>query len=185
MENKNSAGCLLKTKWLMKICIFRGTNKIFVKLQWSVFCKKSIHLNILQYILHSQILCNFEDTFTWNYTGTVTWKAISVLLWNFKDFWPRINIFKGKKFEKLHRWMTVRQKLDLILENKMVQKLTYKVQFGCFLSNCHSSTQFIKKSFEYDNSGPKLLPSLKFHNQTDITFLFFPLKKTCCMILRK
>ena len=25
LEKKNSAGCLLKTKWLMKICIFRGT----------------------------------------------------------------------------------------------------------------------------------------------------------------
>ena len=25
LEKKNSAGCLLKTVWLMKICIFRGT----------------------------------------------------------------------------------------------------------------------------------------------------------------
>ena len=25
MDKKNSAGCLLKTKWLMKICIVRGT----------------------------------------------------------------------------------------------------------------------------------------------------------------
>ena len=25
LEKKNSAGCLLKTKWLIKICIFRGT----------------------------------------------------------------------------------------------------------------------------------------------------------------
>jgi hypothetical protein len=33
LEKKNSAGCLLKTKWLMKICIYRGAHFFFVKLQ--------------------------------------------------------------------------------------------------------------------------------------------------------
>ena len=40
-----------------------------------------------------------------------------------QDFWPRINILKGKKFKKICRLMTVRQKLGMILENKGVQKL--------------------------------------------------------------
>ena len=40
-----------------------------------------------------------------------------------QDFWPRINILKGKKIKKICRLMTVRQKLGMILENKGVQKL--------------------------------------------------------------
>ena len=39
-----------------------------------------------------------------------------------QDFWPRINILKGFFFSIL-RLMTVRQKLGMILENKVVQKL--------------------------------------------------------------
>ena len=35
-----------------------------------------------------------------------------------QDFWPRINILKG-----ICRLMTVRQKVGMILENKVVQKL--------------------------------------------------------------
>ena len=47
-------------------------------------------------------------------------------MWNFndvspkkQDFWPRINIRKGKKSVR----MTIRRRLDIIIENKVVQKL--------------------------------------------------------------
>ena len=39
-----------------------------------------------------------------------------------QDFWPRINILKGFFFSIL-RLMMVGQKLGMILENKVVQKL--------------------------------------------------------------
>ena len=55
---------------------------------------------------------------------------MSVRLWNFKDggaykarFLPRINILKGILFFSILRLMTARQKLGMILENKVVQKL--------------------------------------------------------------
>ena len=40
-----------------------------------------------------------------------------------QDFWPRINILKGKKSKIIHQLMPVRQKLGMILGNKVVQKL--------------------------------------------------------------
>ena len=40
-----------------------------------------------------------------------------------QDFCPRINMLKGIFFKKILRWLTVRQKLGMILENKVVQKL--------------------------------------------------------------
>ena len=40
-----------------------------------------------------------------------------------KDFWPRINMLKGNLKKKFRQWMSVRQILGIILENKVVQKL--------------------------------------------------------------
>ena len=56
--------------------------------------------------------------------------VISVGLWNLKmvgpkkqDFWPKINILKGNHCILRLRGAPVRQKLGMILENKVVQKL--------------------------------------------------------------
>ena len=43
-----------------------------------------------------------------------------------QDFWPRINILKGFLFFSILRLMTVDQKLGMILENKVVQKLKFE-----------------------------------------------------------
>ena len=40
-----------------------------------------------------------------------------------QDFWPKINILKGNHFILRIRGVPVRQKLSMILENKVVQKL--------------------------------------------------------------
>ena len=40
-----------------------------------------------------------------------------------QDFCPRINMLKGILFKKILQLMPVRQKLGMILENKVVQKL--------------------------------------------------------------
>ena len=40
-----------------------------------------------------------------------------------QDFWPKINILKGNHCILRIRGAPVRQKLDMILENKAVQKL--------------------------------------------------------------
>ena len=40
-----------------------------------------------------------------------------------QDFWPKINIFKGNYFILRIREVPDRQKLGMILENKVVQKL--------------------------------------------------------------
>ena len=54
---------------------------------------------------------------------------MSVRLWNFKDgpkkqdFWPKINILKGNHCILRIQGAPVRQKLGMILENKVVQKL--------------------------------------------------------------
>ena len=48
---------------------------------------------------------------------------ISVRLWNFKVFLPKINILKGNHCILRVRGVPVRQKLGMILENKVVQKL--------------------------------------------------------------
>ena len=61
---------------------------------------------------------------------------MSVWLWNFKDggskmqdFCPRINMLKEILFKKNLRLMPVRQKLGMILENKVVQKLKLEKKF--------------------------------------------------------
>ena len=51
-------------------------------------------------------------------------------------FWPRIKCHQGKIFKKFLRVMTVRQKLGVILESKLVQKLSLVLILGqkaCFL----------------------------------------------------
>ena len=40
-----------------------------------------------------------------------------------QDFWPKINILKGNHCILRIRGAPVRQKLDMIIENKVVQKL--------------------------------------------------------------
>ena len=65
--------------------------------------------------------------------------VMPVRMWNFKDggskkqdFWPKINILKGNHCI-LRIWgAPVRQKLDIILENKVVQKL--KLEKNIFFS---------------------------------------------------
>ena len=61
---------------------------------------------------------------------TADYGIISVRLWNFKDggykkqdFWPNINILKGNHCILRMRGAQVRQKLGMILANKVVQKL--------------------------------------------------------------
>ena len=46
-------------------------------------------------------------------------------------FWPKINILKGNHCILRIRGAPVRQKLGMILENKVVQKL--KIEKKCFL----------------------------------------------------
>ena len=48
-----------------------------------------------------------------------------------KDFWPKINILKGNHCILRIRGVPVRQKLGMILENKVVQK--WKLEKKCFL----------------------------------------------------
>ena len=38
-----------------------------------------------------------------------------------QDFWPRINILKGKKSKRIHRLAPVCQKLGVILESKVIE----------------------------------------------------------------
>ena len=46
-----------------------------------------------------------------------------------QDFWPKINILKGNHYS-LRIWgAPVRQKLGMILENKVVQKLELEKKF--------------------------------------------------------
>jgi hypothetical protein len=46
-----------------------------------------------------------------------------------QDFWPKINILKGNHCILRIRGAPVRQKLGIILENKVVQKLKLKKCF--------------------------------------------------------
>ena len=46
-----------------------------------------------------------------------------------QDFWPKINILKGSHCILRIRGAPVRQKLGMILENKVVQKLKLKKMF--------------------------------------------------------
>ena len=54
-----------------------------------------------------------------------------------QDFWPKINILRGNHCILIIRGATVRQKLGMILENKMVQKF--------------------RKNFVYKKWSPKLI----------------------------
>ena len=47
-----------------------------------------------------------------------------------QDFWPKINILKGNHCILRIRGAPVRQKLGMILENKVVQKLSLKNVFS-------------------------------------------------------
>ena len=46
-----------------------------------------------------------------------------------QDFWPNINILKGNHCILRIRGAPVRQKLDISLENKVVQKLKLEKEF--------------------------------------------------------
>ena len=46
-----------------------------------------------------------------------------------QDFWPKINILKGNHSILRIQGVTVHQKLDMILENKVVQKLKLEIFF--------------------------------------------------------
>ena len=48
-----------------------------------------------------------------------------------QEFWPKINKLKGNHFILRIRGVPVRQKLSMILENILVQKL--KLEKKCFL----------------------------------------------------
>ena len=70
-----------------------------------------------------------------------------------QDVWRKINILKGNHCV-LRMWgAPVCQKLGMILENKVVKKLTLKVQFQHFLTN-HNPLQdcFETIFFEYVDS---------------------------------
>ena len=46
-----------------------------------------------------------------------------------QDFWPKINILKGNRCILRIRGLPVRQKLGMILENKVIQKLKLEKKF--------------------------------------------------------
>ena len=73
-----------------------------------------------------------------------------------QDFWPKNNILKGN-----HCILRIR---GVQVENKVVQKLTLKVQFWHFLINQHSLKELFSIFF-HEFVDP---PSFKFHNRTDI-----------------
>ena len=50
-----------------------------------------------------------------------------------QDFWPKINILKGNHCTLRIRGAPVHQKLDMILENKVVKKL--KLEKNVFTKN--------------------------------------------------
>ena len=56
------------------------------------------------------------------------------------------------------------------------QKLTLNVQFWHFLSNCNSSTELKKRSFEYVDSWPKVLLFRTHHLWNSTTELILPLQ---------
>ena len=62
-----------------------------------------------------------------------------------QDFWPRINILKGKRSKKIHRWAPVCQKLGIILENKVVQK--WKLEKNVFCKKCSPKLIFLNEFF--------------------------------------
>ena len=64
-----------------------------------------------------------------------------------QDFWPKVNMLKGNHCILRIRGATVRQRVGMILENKVVQKLKLEKN-GFFLQ---------KKSFEHIDSWAKIL----------------------------
>ena len=62
-----------------------------------------------------------------------------------QDFWPRINILKGIYLFSILRLMTVRQKLGMILENKVVQKL--KLEKNVFKKKWSPKSIFLNEFF--------------------------------------
>ena len=52
-----------------------------------------------------------------------------------QDFWPKINILKGNHCILRIQGALVRQKLDMILENKVVQKLKLEKNGFFFTKN--------------------------------------------------
>ena len=60
-----------------------------------------------------------------------------------QDFWPKINILKGNHCILRIRGAPVRQKLIMILENKVVQKL--KLEKNVFTKNADSTVLPYKK----------------------------------------
>ena len=59
-----------------------------------------------------------------------------------QDFWPKITILKGNQCIMKIRGAPVRQKLGMILENKVVQKL--KLEKKCFLQKMVSLIDILK-----------------------------------------
>ena len=59
-----------------------------------------------------------------------------------QDFWPKINILKGNRCILRIRGLPVRQKLGMILENKVVQKL--KLEKKSFLQKMVSKIDILK-----------------------------------------
>ena len=63
-----------------------------------------------------------------------------------QDFCPRINVLKGILLKKILRLMPVRQKLGMVLENKVVQKLKLEKN-GFFLQKMVSWALFDESYF--------------------------------------
>ena len=62
-----------------------------------------------------------------------------------QDFWPKINILKGNHCFLRIRGAPVRQKLGMILENKVVQKL--KLEKNVFYKKWSPKLIFLNDSF--------------------------------------
>ena len=62
-----------------------------------------------------------------------------------QDFWPKINILKGKHCILRIKGAPVRQKLDVILENKVVQKL--KLEKNVFYQKWSPKLIFLTEFF--------------------------------------
>ena len=59
-----------------------------------------------------------------------------------QDFWPKINILKGNHYILRIQGAPVRQKLGMILENKVIQKL--KLEKNVFYKKLVSYINFLK-----------------------------------------
>ena len=69
-----------------------------------------------------------------------------------QDFWPRLNILKGKNWNKKFLWWISVQKLGIILENNVVQKL--KLENNVFNKRWSPKLTFLKINlsiFEMEN----------------------------------